>query len=59
MALYILGLALAVLSALTGLWHQQTVGWGESKVLLGISFAFALVHGVFYLWKIWTCHYKS
>ena len=59
MALYILGLALAVLSALTGLWHQQTVGWGESKVLLGISFAFALVHGVFYLWKIWTCQYKS
>lgn len=59
MALYILGLALAVLSALTGLWHQQTVGWGESKILLGISFGFALVHGVFYLWRIWTCHYNN
>lgn len=59
MALYILGLALAVLSALTGLWHQQTVGWGESKILLGISFGFALVHGVFYLWRIWTCHYNK
>lgn len=59
MALYILGLALAVLSALTGLWHQQTVGWGESKILLSISFGFALVHGVFYLWRIWTCHYNK
>lgn len=59
MSLYILGLALAVLSALTGLWHQQTVGWGESKILLGISFGFAMVHGVFYLWRIWKCHYHK
>lgn len=52
-ALYLLGVVLAVLSAITGLWHQQTVGWGESKVLLIISFVFALTHGAFYMWKIW------
>lgn len=52
-ALYLLGVVLSVLSAITGLWHQQTVGWGESKVLLIISFVFALTHGAFYMWKIW------
>lgn len=36
--LNMIGLILAVLCVITGLWHQQTVGWGESKVLLIISF---------------------
>lgn len=54
--LYMLGAVLSVLSAITGLWHQQTVGWNESKVLLGISFVFALTHGAFYMWKIWRHH---
>lgn len=36
-----IGITLSVLCVITGLWHQQTVGWGESKVLLIISFVFA------------------
>ena len=31
--LYFIGLVLAVLCAVTGLWHQQTVGWNENKIL--------------------------
>ena len=30
------GIALSVLSVITGLWHQQTVGWEEDKTLLAI-----------------------
>lgn len=51
--LYFIGLVLAVLSAVTGLWHQQTVGWSENKVLLSISFVFAIIHFVFYMLKMW------
>ena len=51
--LYFIGLVLAVLSAVTGLWHQQTVGWSENKVLLSISFVFAITHFVFYMLKMW------
>ena len=43
----------AVLCVITGLWHQQTVGWGESKVLLIISFVFAFTHCAYYMWRIW------
>ena len=38
------GIALSVLSVITGLWHQQTVGWEEDKTLLAISFVFAFTH---------------
>lgn len=31
--LNVLGLVLAVLSVITGLWHQQTVGWEADKTL--------------------------
>lgn len=58
MTLYMLGVILAVLSAITGLWHQQTVGWNENKMLLVISFVFALTHGAFYMWKIWDYRYN-
>lgn len=51
--LYFIGLILSVLSAVTGLWHQQTVGWNESKILLSISFIFAVTHFVFYMLRMW------
>ncbi len=47
-----IGIILSVLCVITGLWHQQTVGWGESKVLLIISFAFAFTHLAFYLYRL-------
>lgn len=59
MTLYLLGVILAVLSAITGLWHQQTVGWNANKMLLAISFVFALTHGAFYMWKIWNHRYNA
>ncbi len=51
--LNILGLLLALLSIITGLWHQQTIGWNEDKTLLSISFAFAFTHCAYYMWRIW------
>lgn len=48
-----LGLALSVLAVITGLWHQQTVGWDEDMTLLIISFAFAFSHCAFYMFRIW------
>ena len=47
------GIALSVLSVITGLWHQQTVGWDEDKTLLIISFVFAFTHCAFYMIRIW------
>lgn len=47
------GLILSILSVITGLWHQQTVGWDSDKTLLTISFAFAFTHCAFYMWRIW------
>lgn len=47
------GIALSVLSVITGLWHQQTVGWEEDKTLLIISFVFAFTHCAFYMVRIW------
>lgn len=51
--LNILGLVLAVLSVITGLWHQQTVGWEADKTLLIISFVFAFTHCAYYMWRLW------
>lgn len=51
--LNILGLVLAVLSVITGLWHQQTVGWEADKTLLVISFVFAFTHCAYYMWRLW------
>ncbi len=47
------GLLLSILSVITGLWHQQTVGWDADKTLLTISFVFAFTHCAFYMWRIW------
>ena len=46
------GIALAVLCVITGLWHQQTVGWEADKTLLIISFLFALTHLAFYIHRL-------
>lgn len=51
--LNMIGTALSVLSVITGLWHQQTVGWDEDKTLLIISFVFAFTHCAFYMVRIW------
>ena len=51
--LNMIGIALSVLSVITGLWHQQTVGWNEDKTLLIISFVFAFTHCAFYMIRIW------
>ena len=52
-ALNMIGIALSLLCVITGLWHQQTVGWNESKVLLIISFVFAFTHCAYYMMRIW------
>ena len=54
--LNMIGIVLSVLCVITGLWHQQTVGWDESKVLLVISFVFALVHLAYFLRRMHTSH---
>lgn len=51
--LNMLGITLSVLCIITGLWHQQTVGWNESKVLLIISFIFAFTHCAYYMYRMW------
>ena len=48
-----LGVTLSVLCIITGLWHQQTVGWNESKILLTISFIFAFTHCAYYVYRMW------
>ena len=55
----LLGLMLAVLCIITGLWHQQTVGWSESKVLLGISVVIGVLHLIYYIQRIWKIRLKS
>ena len=50
--LHLVAIALAVLSAITGLWHQQTVGWEADKTLLVLSFVFSLTHLAFYTYQL-------
>ena len=52
LVLNLIGISLSILCVITGLWHQQTVGWSESKVLLVISFVFAFTHLGFYIARI-------
>ena len=51
-----LGVVLSVLAVLTGLWHQQTVGWEADKTLLIVSFVFAFSHCGWYVCRMWTTH---
>ena len=53
MILNIMGISLSVLSIITGLWHQQTVGWEADKTLLTISFVFAITHCAYYMFRMW------
>lgn len=53
MVLNIMGITLAVLSIITGLWHQQTVGWESDMTLLYISFFFAITHCAYYMFRMW------
>ena len=53
MVLNIMGLILSVLCVITGLWHQQTVGWNADQTLLIISFVFAFTHCAYYMWRMW------
>ena len=55
-ALNLIGIALSVLCVITGLWHQQTVGWDETKVLLGTSFVFAFTHMAYFLRRLHHSH---
>ena len=59
MVLNVLGIALSVLSIITGLWHQQTVGWNEDKTLLVISFIFAFTHCAFFMHRMWKQSTRS
>ncbi len=58
MVLNIMGLILSVLCVITGLWHQQTVGWNANQTLLIISFIFAFTHCAYYMWRMWKHSHK-
>lgn len=58
MVLNIMGLILSVLCVITGLWHQQTVGWNADQTLLIISFVFAFTHCAYYMWRMWKHSHK-
>lgn len=58
MVLNIMGLILSVLCVITGLWHQQTVGWNADQTLLIISFIFAFTHCAYYMWRMWKHSHK-
>ncbi|MCD8318670.1 MAG: amino acid permease [Paraprevotella sp.] len=47
------GLVLSLLSIITGLWQQQTIGWDADKSLLILSCVFAFLHGIYYLYRLW------
>ena len=47
------GLVLSLLCIITGFWHQQTVGWEESKVLFTISFLMGAAHFGFYMIRVY------
>lgn len=58
MVLNIMELILSVLCVITGLWHQQTVGWNADQTLLIISFVFAFTHCAYYMWRMWKHSHK-
>lgn len=57
--LNVMGLVLSALSIITGLWHQQTIGWNADKTLLTISFVFAFTHCAYYMWRIFNTQYPK
>lgn len=59
MVLYFVGLVLALLCVVTGLWHQQTIGWNEDHTLLWIAIVMGVTHLVYYMMRIWKAAKKS
>ena len=53
------GMALAVLLAIVGLLHQNTVGFDADRTLMYISIAFAVVHLGLYASKLGRVEDKS
>ncbi len=47
-----LGVVCGFLCVLTGIWHQQTVGWHSSRLMLYIAVGFGLVHIAYHLVRI-------
>ena len=48
----LIAIILSVMCVITGLWHQQTVGWNENRSLLIFSFLFAIPHLAYYLRRL-------
>jgi APA family basic amino acid/polyamine antiporter len=46
------GIVLAVLLAIVGFLHQQSVGFETDKTLLYISLGFAIIHAALYVTKL-------
>lgn len=44
-----IGVFVAILCVITGFWHQQTLGWNDSKLLFYIALFFGVFHLFFYL----------
>ena len=44
-----IGVFVAFLCIVTGFWHQQTVGWNESHLMLWIASVFGVAHIFFFL----------
>ena len=44
-----IGVFIAFLCIVTGFWHQQTVGWNESHLMLWIASLFGVAHIFFFL----------
>lgn len=46
-----LGILISIVCVITAFWHQQTVGWNESRTLFYTAGAFGVVHILFYLMR--------
>jgi len=51
--LHVLGICGSFLCIVCGLWHQQSVGWGESKLLLILAAVFGLAHIAYFTNRLW------
>ena len=49
-----IGVFIAFLCIITGFWHQQTVGWQESHLMLWIASLFGVAHIFFFLARGFT-----
>lgn len=49
-----IGVSISLLCVITGLWHQQTVGWNEDHTMLWIAVVFGVSHIFFFLVRGFT-----